>query len=85
MSWETLRQFTLEDHRKRQLCRNLTALKTPHICAGDTLLQQSNHRNRKSLLPCAQTVEDKTSLWKAQEKRKRIRYIARHNRITATP
>ena len=36
-SWETLRQFTLENHRKRQLCRNLTALKTPHICAGDTL------------------------------------------------
>jgi len=27
MSWETLRQFTLENHRKRQLCRNLTALK----------------------------------------------------------
>jgi hypothetical protein len=37
-SWETLRQFTLKNHRKRQLYRNLKALKTPHICAGDTLL-----------------------------------------------
>ena len=68
MSRETLRQFTLENRRKRQLFRNLTALKTPHICAGDTLLQQSNHGNRKSTLGCAQTVEDRTSLWKPQEK-----------------
>jgi hypothetical protein len=38
LSRETLRQSTLENRRKHQLCRNLTALKTPHICAGDTLL-----------------------------------------------
>jgi hypothetical protein len=73
MSWETLRQFALENHRKRQLCRNLTALKTPHICAGDTLRQQSNHGNRKSKPGCAQAVEDRTSLWKPQEKWKETR------------
>jgi hypothetical protein len=46
-----------------------SAFKTSHICAGDTLLQQSQQRNRKSIAGCAQTVEDRNSLWKPQEKR----------------
>jgi hypothetical protein len=53
--------------------RSDSAFKTPHICAGDTLLQQAKHRNRNSMPGCAQAVEDGNSLWKLQEKRKKIR------------
>ena len=48
------------------------AFKTSHVCTGDTLLEERNRRNRKSMPGCEQTVEDETSLWKAPEKRKRI-------------
>jgi hypothetical protein len=70
VSRETLRLFTLENCRKRRLWQSDSAIKTPHICAGDTLLQRPNCRNRKSMVACAQAVEDRTSLWKLQEKRK---------------
>jgi hypothetical protein len=69
---ETLRRFTLENRRKRQFCRNLTALKTSHVCTGDTLLELRNVRNRKFRPGCAQAVQDRYSLWKALEKRKEI-------------
>src|SRR5579863_2627429 len=46
--------------------------KTSHVCTGDTVLQEQKDRNRKSMLDCGQTVEDGTSLWKAQEKWKTI-------------
>src|ERR1700690_1814058 len=49
-----------------------SALKTSHVCTGGTVLQEQPDRNRKFMLGCAQTVEDGTSLWKPQEKRKRI-------------
>src|SRR5580704_2990667 len=48
------------------------AFKTSHVCTGDTVLQEQKRRNRKSMLDCGQTVEDGTSLWKAQEKWKTI-------------
>ena len=50
-----------------------SALKTSHACTGGTLLHEQKLRNRKPMLGCAQTVEDGTSLWKPQEKRKTIR------------
>src|SRR5580704_5634210 len=48
------------------------AFKTSHVCTGATVLQEQKDRNRKSMLDCGQTVEDGTSLWKAQEKWKTI-------------
>ena len=50
-----------------------SAPKTSHVCTGGTVLQEQNRRNRKSILTCAQTVEDGSSLWKPQENRKTIR------------
>jgi hypothetical protein len=69
---ETHRLFTLENRRKRQLYCN--PLRSRHLtfCTGDTVLLEQNHRNRKLMLGCAQTVEDRISLWKLQEKRKTI-------------
>ena len=43
------------------------AFKTSHVCTGDTLLEERNRRNRKSMSGCEQTVEDRISLWKPQE------------------
>ena len=43
------------------------AFKTSHVCTGDTLLDEGSCRNRKSMLACAQTVEDRISLWKPKE------------------
>jgi hypothetical protein len=69
---ETLRQFTLENRRKTPALLQSVAFKTSHVCTGDTVLQEQSRRNKKSLLDCGQTVEDGTSLWKAQEKWKTI-------------
>jgi hypothetical protein len=54
------------------LLQSNSALKTSHICTGGTLLESQNVRNRNFMRSCAQTVEDKHSLWKAQEKKKEI-------------
>src|SRR5579862_4737590 len=43
------------------------AFKTSHVCTGDTVLEDLNRRNRKSMTACAQTVEDRISLWKPKE------------------
>ena len=43
------------------------AFKTSHVCTGDTVLDEGSCRNRKSMLACAQTVEDRISLWKPKE------------------
>src|SRR5579864_7537483 len=44
------------------------ALKTSHVCTGDTFVEEENVRNRKVISDCAQTVEDRSSLWKVAEK-----------------
>jgi hypothetical protein len=54
------------------LKQSLATFKTSHICTCGTLLFVQRRGNRKSMVGCAQTVDDGTSLWKAQEKRRRI-------------
>src|ERR1700694_2107563 len=54
------------------LPQSKSVLKTSHVCTGGTVLQEQNYRNRKLMPGCAQTVEDRNSLWKAPEKRKEI-------------
>ena len=54
------------------LLQSNSALKTSHICTGGTLLESQNVRNRNFMPSCAQAVEDKYSLWKAQEKKKEM-------------
>jgi hypothetical protein len=69
---ETFRQFTLENCRITSALQQSVALKTSHVCNGDTVLQEANLRNGKSMPGCAQTVEDGTSLWKPPEKTETI-------------
>jgi hypothetical protein len=38
-----------------------------HVFAGDTLFQNVAARNRKTILRCAEAVDDEASLWKAEE------------------
>ena len=38
-----------------------------HVFAALTLSQNVATRNRKTFPPCAETVDDRTSLWKAEE------------------
>ena len=38
-----------------------------HVCGEPTLRQIAAARNRKTFPPCAETVDDSTSLWKAEE------------------
>jgi hypothetical protein len=50
------------------LLQSIAAIKTSYVCTGGTLRQERKRGNRKSVIHCAQTVDDWTSLWKAQEK-----------------
>ena len=64
-----LQQFTLENRRSRQFCRNLQqAPKTSHACTASTVLEPAEARNKKRGPSCAEAVEDEDSLWKALEK-----------------
>ena len=44
-----------------------------HVCTAVTLSESRINRNRKLMRSCAETVEDETSLWKGEEKTKKIR------------
>src|SRR5579863_1837731 len=51
-------------------CRSKTIIwqrSTSHACTCGTLRQYVASRNKKLTSPCAKTVEDRTSLWKASE------------------
>ena len=43
------------------------AFEKSNVFAATTLLQKASPRNRKLFLACAETVDDETSLWKAEE------------------
>ncbi len=45
------------------------SFKSRHVFAEPTLRHNVAPRNRKTFPPCAETVDDSTSLWKAEEKR----------------
>ena len=52
----------------RWLCRKSSSnLGNLTLSLPDTLRQSASPRNRKTTLPCAETVDDGTSLWKAEE------------------
>lgn len=50
------------------LSANSAAFRTSHACRESTLRQSRFSRNGKIEFACAETVEDKTSLWKAKQK-----------------
>jgi len=43
-------------------------LNATHACTMSTLREGQINRNEKLMLSCAEAVEDRTSLWKAEEK-----------------
>ena len=43
-------------------------LNASHVCTGVTLSESQINRNGKLMWSCAETVEDKTCLWKGKEK-----------------
>jgi len=43
------------------------SLENYHVFAEPTLRQNVASRNRKTFRPCAETVDDETSLWKPEE------------------
>src|ERR1700731_2732001 len=47
-------------------------LNASHVCTVSTLREYRINRNRKLMLACAETVEDRTSLWKEKEKAVKI-------------
>jgi len=51
----------------RWLCRNHSTSSGTHVFAEPTLSQIVASRNTKTLLACAEAVEDETSLWKHEE------------------
>jgi hypothetical protein len=48
------------------------SLENYHVFAEPTLGQNVATRNRKTFRPCAETVDDETSLWKPEEIRATI-------------
>lgn len=48
------------------------SLENCHVFAGPTLRQVAFESNRKTFHNCAEAVERKTSLWKAEEKNEEI-------------
>jgi hypothetical protein len=65
------RQFTLENCRLPPVSPHSSfgKLREFHVFNGTTLGQIVTSRNRKTFYPCAETVDDETCLWKAEEKR----------------
>jgi hypothetical protein len=73
MSYETLRQFTLENCRKPHPQQSMAALlEQPTHALRATLLEPGIHGNRKPMLGCAQAVDDENSLWKEKEKKEKV-------------
>jgi hypothetical protein len=64
------RQFTLENYRSATARRNdrLASLGRPYVFGEPTLRQTVPTRNRKTFCSCAETVDETSSLWKAEEK-----------------
>ena len=58
-------------HRLRRN-RHSASLENYHVFAEPTLRQNVATRNRKRFPPCAETVDDRTSLWKPEENRAEI-------------
>jgi hypothetical protein len=48
-------------------------LNASHACTVSTLRERRINRNGKLMLSCAETVEDRTSLWKGKENAEEIR------------
>ena len=46
-----------------------TSVERSNVFAGNTLVENIAIRNRKPVSPCAETVDEATSLWKPEEKR----------------
>src|SRR5208283_1470758 len=65
------RRFTLENRQLPPASpqSSFSKSRASHVCAEPTLRQNIASRNRKTFSPCAETVDDETSLWKAEEKR----------------
>lgn len=68
------RRFTLENRQLPPASphRHSASPKASHVCAEITFKQIAKRRNRKPFRPCAETVDDDTSLWKAEEIRETI-------------
>ena len=63
------RQFTLENRRS---AASLAAIivaspRRSYVFGEPTVRQIVARRNRKTFRPCAETVDDRTSLWKPEE------------------
>jgi hypothetical protein len=58
-------------HRRRRI-RHSASPKASHVCAEITLRHNATTRNGKTFHPCAETVDDDSSLWKAEEKHETI-------------
>ena len=53
---------------RRHRNRHSASFKNCHVFAEPTLRQNVATRNRKTFPPCAEAVDDETSLWNAEEK-----------------
>ncbi len=64
------RQFTLENYRSATARRNdrLASLGRSYVFGEPTVRQSIESRNQKMFRSCAETVDDRSSLWKAEEK-----------------
>jgi len=64
------RQFTLENYRSATARRNdrLASLARSYVFGEPTVRQPVPSRNRKMFCSCAETVDERSSLWKAEEK-----------------
>jgi hypothetical protein len=69
----SLRQFTLENCRSATARRNhrLASLARSYVFGESTVRQRGSSRNRKMFRACAETVDEGSSLWKAEEKAER--------------
>jgi len=66
--WIVPRRFTLENHRlPLALPQSFGKLRKLHVFAEPTLGQFVAPRNIKNGGPCAETVDDESSLWKPEE------------------
>jgi hypothetical protein len=66
------RQFTLENYRSATARRNyrLASLGRSYVFGEPTVRQIVPSRNKKTVRSCAETVDERSSLWKAEEKRR---------------
>ncbi len=63
------RQFTLENRRSAASLAAIivASLRRSYVFGEPTVRQIVARRNRKTFRPCAETVDDRTSLWKPEE------------------